>query len=240
MYSPTPTQDDILTTLRSFLLAILPSGTDVILAQVNRVPEPSDVNFVIMTPIRRRRLATNITEADDVAFTGSIAGTTLTVSAVEFGALSVGFPVFGVDVAAGTIIASLGTGTGGVGTYTVSPSQTITSRTLAAGVSLITQKAEFAIQLDVHGPQSADSSATITTLMRDGFAVDAFAASNVNIAPLYADDGRQIAFQNAEQQWEDRWVIEALLQADQTLLVPQQYATVLSVDILNVDAVYPL
>jgi hypothetical protein len=62
--------------------------------------------------------------------TGSIATTVLTVSAVTSGTLYVGQTVEGVGITAGTVITALGTGTGGVGTYTVSASQTVASTTV--------------------------------------------------------------------------------------------------------------
>jgi hypothetical protein len=62
--------------------------------------------------------------------TGDISGTTLTVSAVTSGTLTVGQTIQGSTVTAQTIITALGTGTGGVGTYTVNNSQTVTSGTL--------------------------------------------------------------------------------------------------------------
>ncbi len=67
--------------------------------------------------------------------TGSIAGTTLTVTALTSGALSVGMTVTGTGVSAGTVITALGTGLGAngvtaLGTYSVSPSQTVASTTL--------------------------------------------------------------------------------------------------------------
>jgi hypothetical protein len=62
--------------------------------------------------------------------TGSISGTTLTVSAVTSGTLAVGAIISGTGVTAGTSITVLGTGTGGVGTYTVSASQTVSSTTI--------------------------------------------------------------------------------------------------------------
>jgi len=62
--------------------------------------------------------------------TGAISGTTLTVSAVSSGTLAVGMTIQGAGVTANTIITALGTGTGGVGTYTVNFSQTITAITM--------------------------------------------------------------------------------------------------------------
>lgn len=58
---------------------------------------------------------------------GSISGTTLSISTVSTGALSVGSTISGTGVTAGTRITAFGTGTGGAGTYTVTPSQTVTS-----------------------------------------------------------------------------------------------------------------
>ena len=62
--------------------------------------------------------------------TASIATTTMTVSAVANGVLSVGDIISGTGVTAGTTITALGTGSGGTGTYTVSASQTVGSTTI--------------------------------------------------------------------------------------------------------------
>ena len=64
--------------------------------------------------------------------TGSISGTTLTVSAVTSGTLAVGNNISGTGITAGTTITSLGTGTGGTGTYVVSVTQTVASTTVTA------------------------------------------------------------------------------------------------------------
>lgn len=71
----------------------------------------------------------NSTEAPAIV-TGSISGTTLTVSAVASGTIQVGQTLEGANVTNGTIITALGTGSGGVGTYTVSVSQTAASATI--------------------------------------------------------------------------------------------------------------
>lgn len=63
--------------------------------------------------------------------TASIAGTTMTVTA-SAGVLTIGTPISATGVTAGTYITALGTGTGGAGTYTVSASQTVSSRTMTA------------------------------------------------------------------------------------------------------------
>lgn len=72
-------------------------------------------------------------------FTGSIATTTLTVTAMLSGdPIQVGQYVAGSGVTAGTYVTAFGTGTGGVGTYTVSTSQTASATTItAAGNALL-------------------------------------------------------------------------------------------------------
>jgi hypothetical protein len=71
--------------------------------------------------------------------TGSISGTTLTVTAVTSGTLSVGQSISGSGMTAGTRITALGTGTGGTGTYTVNNSQTFASGAItgAAGSAYV-------------------------------------------------------------------------------------------------------
>jgi hypothetical protein len=69
----------------------------------------------------------------NTTFTGSIATTTLTVTALLQGApLVVGMYVDGSSVTDGSYITAFGTGTGGTGTYTVSASSTASSTTMYA------------------------------------------------------------------------------------------------------------
>lgn len=73
---------------------------------------------------------------DIPTFTASISGTTMDVTAVSLGTLSVGDNIAGTGVSVGTKITAFGTGSGGVGTYTVSVPQTVASGTMYAVVSL--------------------------------------------------------------------------------------------------------
>lgn len=68
-----------------------------------------------------------ISNPSAATFTGSISGTTLTVTSVLSGTIAVGQAIFGQGVDQNTVITALGTGSGGVGTYTVSDSQTVAS-----------------------------------------------------------------------------------------------------------------
>jgi hypothetical protein len=240
MATVSPSQSDIQVALRSFLLSILPAGVDCIQGQDNRVAEPSEGDFIVMWPIRRERIETNIDGWADVVFTGSIAGTTMTVTGVAYGQIVAGATVFGPTIAASTtVVKQLSGPTGDIGTYQVSVSQTLASGKLASGSLTYTQPTRVVMQLDVHGPNASDNAQMISTLLRDDYAVEAIAAVNPNVAPLYAEDPRQMPFINDQQQYEYRWVVECHLQANQTVTLPQEYADTLVVGLIDVDAVYP-
>lgn len=55
---PTPARQQLLTLLRGFMQQILPAGTEIILGQANRVPEPTNDNFVCLIPMGLRRMST--------------------------------------------------------------------------------------------------------------------------------------------------------------------------------------
>lgn len=236
--TPSITEAAINNALGSFLLAVLGlPPTNVIVGQVNRVASPEG-DYVVMWPLRRPRLSTNVDSSTDAKFTGSIAGAVMTISAVLAGAMNVGAVVYGVGVAANTAVVNQINGTpGGDGQYTIAPSQTVTSTTLSAGATVIEQSTEVVYQIDVHGPESADNVQTISTAFRDQYGVSLFAGTGVT--PLYCDDPRQMPFQTAAVQFEDRWSIDVHMQADPTLSVPTQFADAANVTVISVTEAFP-
>ena len=76
------------------------------------------------------RYTWRISNPASAVFIGSISGTTLTVTLLKNGSISVGQSIFGVGITAETVITALGSGTGGPGTYTVNLSQTVTSEVM--------------------------------------------------------------------------------------------------------------
>jgi hypothetical protein len=229
------TEVQTLTALRSFLLSVMPAGMEIVRGQDNRVPEPAGTDFITMTPILRSRLGTNVDAYQDCAFTGSISGQTLTVAAMSLGSITVGATLFGTGITAGTTLLAQGTGTGGVGTYTVSASQTVASEIMACGSKSMLQPTEVRIQLDIHGPASGDNTAIVTTAFRDEYAVETFAASGFDVAPLYCDEGHQMPFDNGEQQVEERWVVDCVMQCNPVVNVPQQFFTSATIGLKPID-----
>ena len=117
--------------------------------QIDAFLVPTDNSFVLTGPT----VAINVSQsANGVAitqspsttfggvagpqFTGSVSGTTLTVTSVTSGNLAVGETIYGSGIVAGTTITAEGNGTGGNGTYTLSTTQTVTSEMLSAASAL--------------------------------------------------------------------------------------------------------
>ena len=65
--------------------------------------------------------------------TGSISGTTMNVTAVTSGSITIGSSVTGTGVSSNTIVMTFVSGSGGTGTYTVNTSQTVSSTSLSIG-----------------------------------------------------------------------------------------------------------
>jgi hypothetical protein len=95
-----------------------------------------------------------------IPLTGSISGTTLTVTFSPSQALGPGQTISGSGVTGGTQITALGTGTGGTGTYTVNASQTVASEAMTA--SGIPNRTKIYMTLS---PSGHDDTAAIRTAL---------------------------------------------------------------------------
>ncbi len=229
-FAPVPSKDDYFTALVTFLTSVLPAGTEVDQAQDNLVPSPKGSDYVLINEIGRERLSLNVTTYADCAFAGSVAGAVLTISSVRLGAVLPSARLLGTGVVAGTTILAQTLGpTGGPGTYTLSLAQPtpLSGVPLAAGTALITQPTRITIQVDVYGLNSANNVETVSTLFRDDYASlwfqrQGYAASG--IGPLDIGQPRQMAFVDAEQNYEERWTVDLALQVNQVVSPSQDFA----------------
>lgn len=98
-------------------------------------------------------------------FTGSISGTTLTVSAVTSGLVCVGQHITGTGILDGTLITAVGTGTGGTGTYTVSNTQTVSSTTITGDHGVASVNPTWGVAQE--GDGTATTAATPATISLD-------------------------------------------------------------------------
>lgn len=204
----------------------------------SRVPQPIVGDFIVMSSLSQPRLATNLTTYADNIFSGSISGSILTVSTVTRGIVPIGAIFIDSNYPSGvtvgtTIIGPISGVTCGAGAYNVSVPQTLSARTLYAGVRQDVAAAEWLVQLNVHGPNSANNVRMIDTLFRSDYAVDYFTAQGQPIAPLYCDDPRQATWENAEQQMEFDWTIDLHMEIDVAIGTHQQFADQVKVPALN-------
>ena len=96
---------------------------------------------------------------------------------------------------------------------------------------------EMVMQLDVHGPSSADTAQAIVIAFRSSWLADVMAAQDPSvIAPLYAEDAAYTPFLNGENQYEFRWTVAAHMQLHPVLSTPAQFAHTLAVTTAPADS----
>jgi hypothetical protein len=86
------------------------------------------------------------------------------------------------------------------------------------------------IQIDFYGESAGDWCAAVKTVWRTLYSVDQFP---FGMAPLYCDDGHEAPLITGEEQYERRWVLTASLQYNPIVVVPQQSANVISMNIID-------
>jgi hypothetical protein len=235
------TQGQINSALGDFITLI--TGIPAVVGQVNRVPSLLG-DYAEFWPLSRPRLSTNLESPADSKFTATIAGTLMTVSAMDpnpnlNAPIGLNSVIFGVGLAANTVVvAPPGTGTGGVGTYTVSPSQTIsTPQVMAAGSIVIEEDVEVVVQVDVHGPASAENASMLNAIFRSSYAADQL--EPLGISPFYADDPRQVPFITAAAEYEYRWTVDLHMQVNLLVSIPMQFADAVVLTVANIDVTQP-
>ena len=118
-------------------------------------------------------------------FTATISSSTMTVSAVSEGTLAIGMVVTGFDVPTNTVITALGTGTGGIGTYTISTSATISSQSMMAefilppNTKIVSQSSSTVFNLSASVSASFTASFSSTTMT-----VTAISAGTLDIGQI--------------------------------------------------------
>lgn len=95
---------------------------------------------------------------------------------------------------------------------------------------------QVGIQVDFYGPSSMDWANMFSTLFRNTVGCDALAPT---CQPLYADDAVQAPLIDGEEQYEQRWLVNAQLEYDPTVSTAQDFADTLEVGLINVDVAYP-
>jgi hypothetical protein len=94
---------------------------------------------------------------------------------------------------------------------------------------------EHTLQIDCYGPQAGDWAMIISTLWRDEYAATMFAPV---CAPLHCDDPKQMPIVDAEANFENRWLITAVLQYNPVVSTPMQFMQAANVNLIDVDVFY--
>lgn len=97
------------------------------------------------------------------------------------------------------------------------------------------QGLEMRVQLDCYGPSSGDWADMLTTLLRSDYGVQQL---KPNVTPLYADSARLIPLDDTEMQYEERWSIDGHFQYNPVTTVPQDYADVINITLINVQEAF--
>jgi len=98
------------------------------------------------------------------------------------------------------------------------------------------QSTQVTVQLDCYGLNAGDWASILSTLLRDEYACTSLAPS---VQPLHADDPRLMPLIDGEQQYEQRWTVNAVLQINPVVSTPMQFFDKANVGLIEVDATYP-
>lgn len=98
------------------------------------------------------------------------------------------------------------------------------------------QGVQLRMQLDLYGSSSGEWADMLSTLLRDDVGCAALAPA---CQPLYSEDPRLAPLIDTEEQYEARWILEAVLQYNPVTSTPMQFADAASVGLINVDEAYP-
>lgn len=100
----------------------------------------------------------------------------------------------------------------------------------------IEQAVRLRIQLDCYGAAAGDWAVILSTILRDEYGVSGLAPE---LAPLYVDEPRFAPLVSGEEQYERRWIVEALMQYNPVVSTPMQFADTAEVTTIEVDERYP-
>jgi hypothetical protein len=227
---------------RTFGDLLFYGGIEVIRGQQNRVSQPQAQDFIVISPLRQDKLGWNVSTYQDTVINASITGNLLTVNTILQNQIELQAGLVLIDVGGplypGTILGPQASGNdGGIGIYNVYPSQNVPNEQMYIGAAQSLIPTQLSTQLDIYGPSSADNAAIIRGLFYSGIAYDIL--HPLGVAPLYTSNPHELAFTDAEQQYEYRWTMDLESQINPVITTTQQFADKLIIGAVPVDLVFP-
>lgn len=123
--------------------------------------------------------------------------------------------------------------------YIATPQESWSAGSANPGVDSVQVSSQWRCQLDFYGTGAQDAATAISRLIRTEYACDQFAASGIDMQPLYAEEPRNLTMINAEAQYEPRWQFDFIAQFNPVVSTPLDFATSLKAGIVEVDTTYP-
>jgi len=117
-----------------------------------------------------------------------------------------------------------------------------TNPPMSAGIE---EGVELRLQIDCYGPSSCDWANMLSATLRDEYGCTQLATLAAamtppfTLQPLYADDAAMVPLVDGEEQYEERWMVDARFQINPVTTTPQEYADVLNLLLINVEERYP-
>jgi hypothetical protein len=102
-----------------------------------------------------------------------------------------------------------------------------------ADAMLTARSTGLGFTLDVYGPDSTDNAQIIATLLRDEYGCRFM--EPYGCQPLYCNDGNQMPLLNGEAQYEQRWMLQVMLQANPYVSTPAQFPAKVDVQFFRAD-----
>jgi hypothetical protein len=112
------------------------------------------------------------------------------------------------------------------------------------GTLNIEEGVELTLQIDCYSEPVADAAAQtaedwatmLSATLRDEYGCDQLAPT---VTPLFADDAQMIPLVAGEEQYEERWALEARFQYDPVTTIPQESAAALKLELIDVPNLTP-
>jgi len=123
--------------------------------------------------------------------------------------------------------------------YIATPEESWVPGSSNPGVDNVRTSSQWPCQLDFYGPGAQDAATAVSRVIRTEYACDQFTASGVDMQPLYAEEPKNLTMINAENQYEPRWSFDFIAQFNPVVSTPLDFADSLTVELAEVDTVFP-
>lgn len=123
--------------------------------------------------------------------------------------------------------------------YLATPQESWSAGSANPGVDIAKTSSQWRCQLDFYGAGAQDAATAVSRIIRTTYACDQFTASGVDMQPLYAEEPKNLTMINAENQYEPRWSFDFIAQFNPVVSTPLDFADSLTVELAEVDAVFP-